>query len=169
MSFLSRRFADPSDIPLLVDWVRGVRPPERATDYPSVADLPELLALPHNQETTRIWFAETGELLGFAFVDVFHTLRFEIDWQWTTPALESAVVAWSSECLAKTPASALLYATSHGADTPVSHSLNEEASDVPRITSCIWNARLPRQSLCLDFQQASTCVRLKESMKQPSL
>ena len=117
MTFLSRRFADSSDIPLLVDWVRLERPPERVTDYPSVIDLPELLALSHNQETTRIWFAETGELLGFAFVDVFHTLRLEMDWQRTTPTLESAVVAWGSECLVKTVASALLYATSHEADT----------------------------------------------------
>jgi ribosomal protein S18 acetylase RimI-like enzyme len=55
-------------------------------------------------------------LLGFAFVDVFHTLRFELDWQRTTPALESAVLVWGSECLVKTGSSALLYATSHEAD-----------------------------------------------------
>jgi hypothetical protein len=97
MTFLTSSFAGPSDILLLVDWARLVRPHERVTDYPSIIDLPELLSLPHNQETTRIWFAETGELLSFAFVDVFHTLRFEIDWQRTTPALESAVVAWGSE------------------------------------------------------------------------
>ena len=117
MTFLSRHFAGPSDITSLVDWVRMVRPPARATDYPSIIDLPELLSLPHNQETTRIWFAQTGKLLGFAFVDAFHTLRFELDWQGATPALEAAVVAWGSECLVKTPNSPLLYATSHEDDT----------------------------------------------------
>jgi ribosomal protein S18 acetylase RimI-like enzyme len=119
MTFLSRRFAGSSDIPLLVDWVRVVRAPERVTDYPSVIDIPQLLSLPHNQETTRLWFADTGELLGFAFVDAFHMLRFEFDWQGTSPALEAAVVAWGSECFAKTVAAASsspLYATSHEAD-----------------------------------------------------
>jgi mycothiol synthase len=120
MTFLSRRFAGSSDIELLVDWVRVVRTHERATDYPSVIDLPQLLLLPHNQQTTRVWFADTGELLGFAFVDAFRTLRFELDWQQTTPALEAAVVAWGNDCLAKTAAAAPsspLYATSHQADT----------------------------------------------------
>jgi ribosomal protein S18 acetylase RimI-like enzyme len=120
MTFLSRRFAGSSDIPLLVDWVRAVRPREHVTDYPSVIDLPQLLLLPHNQQTIRVWFAENGELLGFAFVDAFRTLRFELDWQQTTLALEAAVVAWGNNCLSNTAAAAqpsTLYATAHQADT----------------------------------------------------
>jgi mycothiol synthase len=120
MIFSSRRFAGSSDIELLVDWVRAARPRERVTDYPSVIDLPQLLLLPHNQETTRLWFADTGDLLGFAFVDAFRTLRFELDWQQTTPALEAAFVAWGNTCLTNTLAatpSSLLYATAHEADT----------------------------------------------------
>ena len=120
MAFRSRRFAGASDTPLLVDWVRGLRSPERATDYPSVIDLSQLLLLPQNQETTRVWYAENGEPLGFAFVDAFRTLRFELDWRRTTPELEAAIVAWGHECLAKTATaerSSPLYATSHEADT----------------------------------------------------
>ena len=97
-----------------------MRSSERATDYPGVIDLPELLLLPHNQETTRLWFADTGGLLGLAFVDAFRILRFEIDWKQTTRVLEAAIVVWGSDCLSKTTATAqssALYATSHEADT----------------------------------------------------
>jgi ribosomal protein S18 acetylase RimI-like enzyme len=120
MAYHSRRFAGISDIALLVDWVRTLRSQERVTDYPSAVDLPQLLLLPQNQETTRLWFADTGEPLGFAFVDAFHTLRFELDWQQTTPVLEAAIVAWGNDCLTKTAAAAQssqLFATAHEADT----------------------------------------------------
>lgn len=40
MSILSRAFAGPSDVMLLVDWLRTVRRHERLTDYPSIFDLP---------------------------------------------------------------------------------------------------------------------------------
>src|SRR5262245_45093196 len=116
----SRRYAGASDAPLLVEWVRALRPRERVTDYPSVIDLPQLLLLPQNQKTTHLWYADTGELLGYAFVDAFHPLRVELDWRRTTPALEAALVAWGHECLAKTTTaeqSSPLYATSHEADT----------------------------------------------------
>ena len=120
MPVLSRHFAGVSDIPLLVDWLRAIRPRERVTDYPSSIDLPELLMLPHNQETTRVWFAATGALLGFAFVDAFRTLRFELDWPWTTAALEAEIVAWGTACLTDSATGAqlsTLYATAHEADT----------------------------------------------------
>jgi ribosomal protein S18 acetylase RimI-like enzyme len=120
MPFFSRGFADTSDIPLLIDWVRAIRSPERVTDYPSVIDLPQLLALPQNQSTLRLWFTETNDLLGFAFVDVFHTLRFELDWTQVPPELEAEVVAWGESC--HTPESTLLsasklYATTHEVDS----------------------------------------------------
>jgi len=120
MTFNSRRLAGSADIELLLDWVRAIRPAERVTDYPSVIDLRQVLSLPHNQQTTRLWFAEAGELLGFAFVDVFRTLRFELDWRQTTPTLEAEIMAWGNACLTTTtttaPASPL-YATAHQADT----------------------------------------------------
>ncbi len=121
MLFLSRRLAGASDLSLLVDWVRSLRPTERVTDYPSVIDLHQLLLLPCNQATTRLWLADTGELVGFAFVDVFHTLRFELDWNRTTPDLAAAIVAWGNECRrssAPAESASLLYATAHEADTP---------------------------------------------------
>lgn len=120
MTFHSRRFAGESDIALVVDWIRALRPSERVTDYPSAVDLRQLLLLTQNQETSRLWFAETGELVGFAFVDTFHTLRFELDWQRATPELERAIVAWGNGCLAKATAAeqpSQLLATAHEADS----------------------------------------------------
>jgi GNAT superfamily N-acetyltransferase len=120
MTFSVRRFAGSSDCELLVDWLRATRPRQRVTDYPSVIDLPHVLSLPHNQQTTRLWFADTGDLLGFAFVDAFHTLRFELDWQQSTPELEAAIVAWGNTCLTATATEApvsRLYVTAHQADT----------------------------------------------------
>jgi ribosomal protein S18 acetylase RimI-like enzyme len=118
MVLRSRQFAGAPDIAPLADWVRGLRSPEHATDYPSAIDLPQLLSLPNNQATTRVWF-DGGETLGYAFVDVFRTLRFELDWEQATPELEAAIVAWGDECLAKfetaEPPSQLL-ATAHEAD-----------------------------------------------------
>ncbi len=120
MSFFSRGFIDISDVPRLVDWVRTIRPPDRVTDYPSVIDLPRVLALPENQATLRLWFTDTNDLLGFGFVDVFHTLRFELDWAQVPPELEAEVIAWGESC--HTPESTLpsaprLFATAHEVDS----------------------------------------------------
>jgi ribosomal protein S18 acetylase RimI-like enzyme len=120
MATHNRRFAGASDIAPLVDWVRALRPPQRMTDYPSPIDLPQLLSQPHNQEATRLWIDGSGELLGYAFVDVFRTLRFELDWQQATPALEAEIVMWGDECLTKTLAAeqpSQLFATAHEADS----------------------------------------------------
>jgi ribosomal protein S18 acetylase RimI-like enzyme len=119
MALHSRAFAGASDIALLADWVRGLRPRERAADYPSAIDLPQLLSLPHNQAATRVWYADGGAPLGYAFVDAFHTLRFDLDWRRATPALEAAIVTWGDECLAKIAAAeqpSQLIATAHEAD-----------------------------------------------------
>ena len=148
MAFISRRFAGSSDISLLVDWLRAIRPHERLADYPSVTDLPQLLLLPYNQETTRLWFADTGDLLGFALVDAFCTLRFELDWQRTSSALEVAIVDWGKDCLMKTSATVTpssLYATAH-------------ETDAVRI------ACLERQSFT---RLAGTIVHLERSLAKP--
>lgn len=62
-------------------------------------------------------------MLGFAFVDVFRTLRFDLDWKRSTPALEAEIVAWAEQRLASatlfipTPATQL-FATAHEDDGP---------------------------------------------------
>lgn len=65
----------------VVDFVRFVRPAPLITEYPSVYDLPNLLALSVNQANARLWSDLHGALIGFAYLDAFDTLRFDLDWQ----------------------------------------------------------------------------------------
>jgi ribosomal protein S18 acetylase RimI-like enzyme len=87
---------DASDVVRMLDLVRA-RPPQRATDYPTVTDLPGILAVPQNLAGLRLWFYDGERLCAFALVDSFATLRCEIDWRVSTPELEAAVVIWGLE------------------------------------------------------------------------
>jgi len=77
----------------------AVRPADRITDYPSVVDLREVLALNNVQDNTRLWFDAKGQMAAFAFVDHYNNLRFEIDQQAAHPDTESKIVIWGVECL----------------------------------------------------------------------
>ncbi|HYN88841.1 MAG TPA: GNAT family N-acetyltransferase [Ardenticatenaceae bacterium] len=121
MASLTTRPFVPGDVNLLLAFARAVRPRERIADYPSVSDLPDLLKLVPTQRTARLWLDEHGQLIAFAFVDAFQTLRFDLDWPKATPALEAAIVRWAAGCLQKgaegTVEWPVLYATCHEADT----------------------------------------------------
>jgi mycothiol synthase len=114
-AYLSRPYRDLSDTPRIVDFVGSVRPIRLLTEYPSIYDLPEFLSLPANQATTRLWLNEDDHLVGFAYVDAFHTLRFDIDWQTRDDRLENEIITWGTTCLKDTHP--FLYATSHQTDS----------------------------------------------------
>ncbi|MBN1810331.1 MAG: GNAT family N-acetyltransferase, partial [Anaerolineae bacterium] len=69
------------------------------TDFPSPVDLHELLALSDVQDNTRLWLGADGELVGFAFVDQYANLRFEIDRQAAPPDIESEMIGWGVACM----------------------------------------------------------------------
>lgn len=92
----SRLYAHPADLPLLLDFVRAIRSPERIAEYPSLVDLGELLPLPEIQQNTRLWFSPTGEMLAYAFVDTFDNLQCEFAASSVQP-LGAEVVAWAVE------------------------------------------------------------------------
>ena len=111
----SRLYQELSDITLIIEFLRSIRPVALLTEHPSIYEIPELLAIPQNQATTRLWLLEEEFLVGFAFVDAFHTLRFDLDWQTQSKQIESEILAWGNECLKnKYP---MLYSTSHESDT----------------------------------------------------
>lgn len=114
--FTSRLIQDASDVVRMLDLVRA-RPAERATHYPTVTDLPGILAVPQTLAGLRLWFAGGERLCAFALVDSFATLRCEVDWRVATPALELAVVGWGVDRhrLHAGPG-AQLYATCHETD-----------------------------------------------------
>lgn len=113
-TYMSRPYCDPSDITRIVDFASSVRPARLLTEYPSIYDLPEFLSLAVNQATTRLWLNEDHHLVGFAYVDAFHTLRFDIDWQTQDDRLENEIIMWGNTCLKDRHP--FLYGTSHETD-----------------------------------------------------
>lgn len=95
----SRPYAGAEDLRSMIDLLVAVRPAGRITDYPSPVDLREALALRHVRDHTRLWFDAGERMVGFAFVDRYHNLRFEVDPQAAHPAIESEIVAWGVACV----------------------------------------------------------------------
>ncbi|MDX1418053.1 MAG: hypothetical protein R3293_27880, partial [Candidatus Promineifilaceae bacterium] len=94
-----RLYTGMQDLPGMIELLRALRPAPWLSDFPSAADLREVLALPRVQENTRLWFDDREQMVAFAFVDTFHNLRFEIDRQRADAAVEAALVDWGLICL----------------------------------------------------------------------
>jgi len=94
----SRRYSSETDLESMIDLLLAVRPAGRTGDYPSASDLREALALPRVQGNTRLWFG-AGDLVGFAYVDPYHNLRFEFAQQEAPLGIESQIVDWGVDCV----------------------------------------------------------------------
>jgi ribosomal protein S18 acetylase RimI-like enzyme len=92
-------YSGAKDLQSMIYLLVAVRPADRITDYPSVVDLHEALALTNVRDNTRLWFDAKDQIVGFAFVDPYNNLRFEFDQQATHPDFESEIVAWGVECI----------------------------------------------------------------------
>jgi ribosomal protein S18 acetylase RimI-like enzyme len=95
----SRTYSGEKNLQLMLDLLVAARPADRITDYPSIVDLRELLSLSAVQANTRLWFGANNQVVGFALVDQYNNLRFEIDQQIALPSIEQEIVAWGVECL----------------------------------------------------------------------
>lgn len=95
----SRPYSGAKDLQSMIDLLVAVRPADRITDFPSVVDLREALALTNVQDNTRLWFDANDQIVGFAFVDPYNNLRFEFDQQAAHPDIESEIVTWGVECI----------------------------------------------------------------------
>ena len=84
----------PADLSRILNFVRAIRPPERISDYPGLTDLQENLSLPEIQQNTRLWLAEGGSLLAYAFVDGYDNLICEFA-PASGPTLGGEIVAWA--------------------------------------------------------------------------
>jgi mycothiol synthase len=98
-AFVSRPYAGAEDLRSMIDLLIAVRPAERITDYPGIVDLQEALGIPAIRANTRLWVNADGQVVGFAFVDVYNNLRFEIAPQARGDEIESQIVAWGVECI----------------------------------------------------------------------
>ena len=117
----SRAYSDADDLQQIVDLLSRVRPPERIADYPSMADLYELLCLPAIQAKTRLWFEE-GRIIAFALVDSYSNLVFE--YRQANPALQAEMVHWGVECIKRKP---------NGAEEPLTLDASCREEDGERI------------------------------------
>jgi len=97
--FTSRPYAGAADLQAMIDLLIAVRPAERITDYPSIVDLQEMLGTPAIQANTRLWQDADGQLVGFAFVDAYNNLLFEVAPQAAGGEIEPQMIAWGMECI----------------------------------------------------------------------
>jgi len=94
-----RPYSGAEDLQAMLDLLTAVRPAGRITDFPSPVDVRELMALRAVRKNTRLWFDARGALAGFAFVDHYDNLRFELAPVCVSPAMEAEIVAWGEACL----------------------------------------------------------------------
>ncbi len=98
----SRIYKDEKDFQIIIDLLTKVRPAEHLNDYPVKVDIEENLASADVRANTRLWF-DDGQPIGWAYVDDFNNLRWELDSQYDE-LIGSEIVAWGETCIRKTPA-----------------------------------------------------------------
>ena len=94
-----RLYSGARDLQSMCDLLVAARPADRVTEYPSIVDLHEVLALTQVQDNTRLWFDAQDQIVGFAFVDHYSNLCFELDHQAAHPGIELEMVSWGEECV----------------------------------------------------------------------
>ncbi len=94
-----RPYASVHDLEAMLDLLLKVRPADRISGYPSPVDLRELLALPHVQRNTRLWFNSEGGMVGFTLVDHYDNLLFEFEPQVFTPEIEGEIMDLGLTCI----------------------------------------------------------------------
>lgn len=98
---LSRLYQDEIDFQIIIDLLNKVRPPTHLNDYPVKVDIEENLASENVRANTRLWF-DDGQPVGWAYVDEFNNLRWEVDSQYEE-VLGAEIVAWGEACIRTNP------------------------------------------------------------------
>lgn len=73
---------------------------ENLPDESTVMDFEEAMFISSVRCRTKLW-KENGKLIGFAFVDDYNNLQFEIATQNRTPQIKKEIVEWGIECMKK--------------------------------------------------------------------
>ena len=90
----SYELKDDSDIRSMRDLIEAL--PTAST----IQDFEETMMLSSVRTRTRLW-EENGKVIGFAFVDDYNNLRFEISSGRRNVQLENEIIAWGVECIQK--------------------------------------------------------------------
>jgi ribosomal protein S18 acetylase RimI-like enzyme len=99
VSIYNRSFSGETDLQGMISLLQINRPPGWLADYPGRTDLQELLALPEVIASTRLWFVTGSEPAGFAMVDPWHNLLFEIRPGPENEQITAQVMAWGASRL----------------------------------------------------------------------
>lgn len=93
----SRIYEGQQDFQTMLDLMKRVRPAKRIDDYPLKVDIEECLAVEEIRAATRLWF-DGGQPIGWAYVDGFHNLLWEIEYS-CPDAVCAEMVVWGMDCI----------------------------------------------------------------------
>jgi GNAT superfamily N-acetyltransferase len=100
MSHLSsRNYKSKKDFQIILKTLTRIRPPDHLIDYPVKADIEENLVSAATRANTRLWF-DDDQLVGWAYVDEFNNLNWELDRQYEE-LLGREIVEWGESCVQK--------------------------------------------------------------------
>ncbi len=151
----SRTYSDKNDLQILLDLLATARPAGRITDYPSIVDLHELLAINQVQANTHLWFTPSGQPAGFALVDPYYNLWFEMDPQFTSPQFETKIIEWGMDCIRR---------AMQDMDEPWSIDASCSAGNADRIALLERNGFVRQETTSLHMARS-----LEEPIPQPQL
>jgi len=100
--YIHQAYAGEADLQAMIDVLVRARPADRIADYPSIVDLQEFLTRPEVQVNTSLWHDAQGRLVGFALVDEFNDLLFDVLPEATGQGLETQMIAWGVERIRQT-------------------------------------------------------------------
>jgi len=100
MSHISSRiYSDEKDFQTILDLMIRVRSPGHLSDYPVIVNIEENLASGAVRANTRLWF-DDGQAIGWAYVDEFNNLRWELDIRYEE-LIGAQIVEWGESCIRK--------------------------------------------------------------------
>lgn len=95
----SRTYEGEKDFQIIIDGLKKFRPAKYISDFPGQTDIEEKLAVEDIRANTRLWF-DGGQSIGWAYVDDFNNLHWEMDDQYTD-LIGDELVAWGDACIRK--------------------------------------------------------------------
>ena len=101
MQYHARALIPNRDLETVQDVIRAARAPDHLHDYPSPEDLYEIIGVPENCKTFRVWENAQAQMVAYAFVSTFDNFYFD-----TVPGVDAArlireLVSWGETCLEK--------------------------------------------------------------------
>jgi ribosomal protein S18 acetylase RimI-like enzyme len=96
----SRLYEGEKDFQTMLDLLNKIRSASHANDFPVKVNIEENLAVEEIRANTKLWF-DSGQPIGWAYVDDSHNLYWELEKQYTEP-IGAEMVAWGVDCICKT-------------------------------------------------------------------